>query len=603
MTVEIALALSILLASIALLALDLFRVDALALGVLLILAASGLVTSGEAFSSFSNPAIVTVGAIFIVSEGLLRTGAASFMSRSILRLTGGRETRLIVVIMATGGLLSAFINNVGATAMLLPAIIDIARQTEISPSKLCIPLAYGSLLGGLCTLIGTPANILVSNALSDRGFAPLAMFDFTRIGLTSLVVGIAYMALVGRHLLPDRPRDRRLRAVPSVRKTAREQYRLQERLFRVRILPRSPLVGMTILASELGKTLGLNVLSIARQERNMTAPTKNEVLWAGDVLLVAGKTEEILGAGQPQGLEIEREVGWEVRDLQSEDIGLAEVVLAPRSSLAGKTLEDMHFRDRFGMSVLAIWREGRPRRTGLADLPLRFGDALLVQGPWDRIRLLGEESDFLLLGPIEEIPLTSKVRWALGVLVLMIASLITGFLPVSLATSLGAALMVVTGCLTVDQAYEAVDWKVIFLIAGMLPLGLALERTGAARYLAGLIVTASGAQAAYLALAGLIVLIALLTQVLPNAATAVLMAPVALDAAVRMGADPRIALLCVAVAASASFVTPIGHQVNILAMGPGNYKFTDYTKVGLPLNLMVLFIILLALFASGPVPL
>jgi di/tricarboxylate transporter len=315
---------------------------------------------------------------------------------------------------------------------------------------------------------------------------------------------------------------------------------------------------------------------------------------------VEGKAEELSDLRESNGLEIEREVGWQVRDLQSEDVGVVEVVLAPRSSLVGKSLEGVHFRDRFGMTVLAIWREGLPRRTGLADLPLRFGDAFLMQGPWEKIRLLDTEPDFLVLEPIERL-LTSKAPWALGILLLVVASLVAGLMPIALATFLGAVLMVISGCLTVDEAYGAIDWQVIFLIAGMLPLGVALERTGAARYLAGMIIGAAGTNGAHVALAGILLLIALLTQVLPNAATAVVMAPIALDAAVRMGGDPRAVLLGVAVAASASFTTPVGHQVNILTMGPGNYRFTDYTKVGSPLNLLVLLIILLALLVFWPV--
>jgi len=598
--VEIALVLGILLVALFLLALDLFRVDVVAMGVLLTLSLSGLVTVGEAFSSFSNPAIITVGAIFIISEGLLRTGAASYMSGNILKVTGDNETRLIVVVMATAGLLSAFVNDVGATAMLLPAIIDIARQTQVSPSKLCIPLSFGSLLGGLCTLIGTPANILVSNVLTDRGLAPLGIFDFTAVGLTTLVVGIAYMALVGRHLLPDRPLDKRLRAVPSLRKKAREYYRLQERLFTVRILRDSPLVGMTIAESPLGKALGLNILSTIRQGRKRPAPAKDEVLLADDLLLVEGRAEEIADAQQPKGLEVEHEVGWEIQDLESEEVGVVEVVLAPHSSLAGKTLEGIDFRDKFGLTVVAIWREGRPRRTRLADLPLRFGDALLVQGPWEKIRLLGTEPDFLLLEPSEQRLRTGKVRWALGILLLAVASLVTGLLPIALASFLGAALMVITGCLTIDEAYAAIDWRVIFLMAGMLPLGLALEKAGAVGYLASLMIGAIGARGPYFSLAGILLVVALLTQAIPGVAAAVLVAPIALDTAARIGTDPRGLLLGVAMAASASFVTPIGHKVNILVMGPGNYKFTDYTKVGLPLNLLVLLIIILVLPVFWP---
>lgn len=602
MTVEIASVLGVIVVAMSLLALDLLRVDLVAAGVLLFLALVGFVTTKQAFSAFSGSAIITVGSMFVISEGVLRAGVASRVGRTILKVTSSSEARLIVALMLTGGLMSAFMNNVGAVAMLLPAVIGIARETNISPSKLCIPLGFGSLLGGVCTLVGTPANLLVSDALGSRGLAPLGIFDFTPVGLILLVVGIGYMAVLGRHLLPERPLDPRLRAIPSVRRTAREYYRLEDRLFVVRILPHSALVGMTLLDSQLGKTLGVNVLSIVRKDRNSPAPTKEEMLLADDLLLVEGRPEEIYGAEQQVGLALETEVGCEIQDLQSDDIGVAEMVLAPHSSLTGRTLEDIHFRDRFGLTVLAVWRDGRPRRSDLASLPLRFGDAFLVQGPWEKIRLLGSEPDFLLLESSEERARPHKMRWAVGVLALVVVSQITGLLPIALATFLGAALMIAVGGLSVDEAYAAIDWKVIFLIGGMLPLGLALEKTGAALYLVDLIIAMMGGTGPYLIQAGILVLTVLLTQVLPSPAIAVLMAPVGLDTAARVGADPRALLLGIAMAASASFLTPIGHQVSVLVMGPGSYKFTDYTRAGLLLNLLVLLIILVALpvfWASG----
>jgi len=601
-TVEIALVLGVIVVALALLALELLRVDLVAVGVLLLLALGGFVTAKQAFSAFSSTAVITVGSMFVISEGLLRTGVASRVGQSILRLTCNSEARLVVVLMLTGGLMSAFMNNVGAVAMLLPAVIGIARETRISPSKLCIPLGFGSLLGGVCTLVGTPANLLVSDALGSRGLAPLGIFDFTPVGLILLVMGIGYMAVLGRHLLPDRPLDPRLRAIPSVRRTAREFYRLQDRLFVVRILPDSSLVGMTLLDSQLGKNLGVNVLSIVRQDRNSPAPTKDEILLADDLLLVEGRPEEVRGAERQTGLALESEVGCEIQDLQSDGIGVAEMVLAPHSSLTGRTLEDIHFRDRFGLTVLAVWRDGQPRHLGLASLPLRFGDAFLVQGPWEKIRLLGSEPDFLLLESSEEKSRPQKMRWAVGILALVVVSQITGLLPIALATFLGAVLTIAVGCLSVDEAYAAIDWRVIFLIGGMLPLGLALEQTGAARFLVDLIIAAMGGAGPYLIQAGILVLTVVLTQILPSTAIAVLMAPIGLDTAIRMGADPRALLLGIAMAASASFVTPIGHKVSVLVMGPGSYKFTDYTRTGLLLNLLVLLIILVALpvfWASG----
>jgi di/tricarboxylate transporter len=593
LTGEIALVLSIIVAASALLAFDRFRVDVVAGGILLALMLSRLATVEEGFSGLSSPAIITVGSMFIISEGLYRTGVASVIGQHVLRLTGDDEVRLITILMVTAGVLSAFMNNVGATAMLLPAIISIARDTGLSPSRLCIPLAFSSLLGGLCTLVGTPANILVSDALRARGLAPFNMFDFTVVGLTLLVVGIGYMVLAGRHLLPNWPMDPRLRAGPSTRRQAMELYRLQERLTMLRVLPDSPLAGRTILESQLGHELGVNILSIIRDGRRGPAPATGEVLLSDDLLLVLAGPEQIARAQELKGLAVEDAPSYETRDIQSANIGIAEVILAPHTLLEGRTLENMRFRERFGLTVLAIWREGQPRRTALADLPLRFGDALLVQGPWENIELLAAEPDFLLLESAETRQRRDKMGWAVGILLVVVASQVSGLLPIALATFLGALLMIVAGCLSMEEAYIAVDWRVIFLIAGMLPLGLVLGRTGAARYLAGLMIRAVGAGGPYYILAGVVLLTALFTQVLPSAAAAVLVAPIALDTALAVGVNPRAFLLSVALAASCSFVTPVGHQSNILVMGPGNYRFADYVRVGLPLNLLVVVILLL----------
>ncbi|MEA3346176.1 MAG: SLC13 family permease [Chloroflexota bacterium] len=601
MTIGIAFVLAIILAALLLFAMDLLRVDVVALGVLLTLVLTGLTTPEEAFSGLSNTAVITVGGVFVISEGLMRTGAVSYISRNMLKVTGNSEVRLIVIVMATAGLLSAFINNVGATAILLPAIIDISRRTEISPSKLCIPLAFGALLGGLCTSIGTPANLLVNSVLSDRGLAPLGIFDFTAVGLVNLTAAIGYMTLIGRHLLPDRPLDERLKNTHSVREKVREDYRLRERLFTARVSPDSPLVGKTIAESQLGKALDLNILDIVRRGRNKPAPSRDEVLLADDLLLIEGKEGKIspvpdqarAGDRQFRGLEIERGIGCEIENLQSGRIRVVEAMLAPHSSLVGKTLREMRFRERFGLTVLAIWREGQPRRTALADLPLRFGDAFLVQGPREKIHLLGKEPDFLLLDPAEQILRTERIKWALGILLLVVTMLVTGLLPVGVTMLLGAILMVLTGCLTIDEAYTAIGWKVIFLMAGMLPLGLALEKTGAAGYLADLIIGTIGAREPRFIPAAILLLVGLLTQILPAPATAVLMAPIALNTALQMRIDARTLLLGVAMASSASFITPIGHKVNVLVMGPGGYKFSDYIRVGLLLNLLVLLMILL----------
>ena len=596
MTIEIAMVLAILAGAVIFFVTEWLRMDLVALLVLLILTLTGLVTPTQAFYGFSSPAVLTVGAVFVVSNGLFKTGVANAIGDRILKLAGASEVRLIAAIMASVGLMSSVMNNIGATAVLLPAVISIARQTKISPSKLLIPLSLGSLLGGVATLIGTPPNILVSDVMRQRGVVPFSFFDFTPLGLLSLGSGIAFMILVGRHLLPDRPLEDKLMTLQALQQQVAEAYQLQERLFEMRVLPHSPLVSKTIAESRFGQRMGLTILGITRDRDHKLAPSKEERLLAGDLLLVKGKVEEILGVQGAQGVAVEGEVTLDIQDLQSEEIGIVEAVLSPRSSLVGKTLTEVNFRDLFGLTVLAIWREGHPRRTGLANLPLRFGDALLLQGPWDRIRLLQSDPDFLVLGAREpELIHTHRAPLAVSILLLTLAPVVMGWLPIATAGLMGACLMVLFRCLTMEEAVESIEWSSVLLIAAMLPLGTAMETTGAARFLADLVVDAVGNQGPFALLTGLAIFTTLLTEIMPSPALAVLIAPIAIGAAQSIGADPRAFLMAVTIAISAGSITPVSHPSHGLVMGPGGYHFSDYFKVGLPLNLVILVVTLIAL--------
>jgi di/tricarboxylate transporter len=596
MTIEIAMVLAILAGAITLFVTEWLRMDLVALLVLLILALTGLVTPTQAFSGFSSSAVLTFGAIFVVSRGLLKTGVANVIGDRILKLAGDSEVRLIVALMVAVGLVSSVMNNIGATVVLLPAVISVARQTKISPAKLLFPLSMGSLLGGVVTLIGTPPNILVSDVMRQQGVGTFSFFDFTPLGLLSLGAGIAFMVLVGRHLLPDRPLEDKLMTLQVLRQQVAEAYQLRERLFEMRVLPHSPLVGQTIAESRFGQRLGLTILGITRDRDHKLAPSKDERLLADDLLLVKGKVEELVGGQLAQGVAVEREATLDIQDLQSEEIGVVEAVLAPRSRLVGKTLTEVNFRDLFGLMVLAIWREGHPRRTGLANLPLRFGDALLLQGPWDKIRLLQSNPDVLVLGAREpELIRTERAPLAVFILLFMLAPVVLGWLPITTAGLMGACLMVLSRCLTMEEAVESIEWSSILLIAGMLTLGTAMEATGAARFMAGLIVETVGGLGPFALLTGLCILTILLAEIMPSSALAVLIAPITIGAAQGIGANPRAFLMAVTIAISAGSITPVSHPAHALVMGPGGYRFSDYFKVGLPLNLVILAVTLLAL--------
>jgi di/tricarboxylate transporter len=604
MTGEIALMLGILGVAILFFVSDWLRVDVVALLVLLALILTGLVTPGEAFSGFSSPAVITVWAIFIVSGGLFHTGVATQLGDRLLRLVGSSQSRLTGLLMATVGLMSGVMNNVGATAVLMPAVVSISRRTRINASRLLLPLAYGSLLGGLTTLIGTPPNILVSDALSTAGLEPFSLFDFAPVGLAALVVGVAYMTLFGRRLLPDRTPAERLGAAVGPDVDLIDLYKLGESLFRVRIPIGSPLIGQTLAESGLRQDFELSVIGLERQGETRLAVNRDTVLRRGDILLVEGLMDHLVWADETGYFDLQPGVGVDDRDLQSEAVGMAEVLLSPHSRLVGKTLTDIHFRDKYHLTVLAILRDGRPKRTGLAELPLRFGDTLLVQGRRQDIRLLQGEPDYVVLGDVDEaLPIRArKAPLAAGLVLVMLVPVVAGWLPISAAALLAGLLMVLTGCQTMDEAYNSIEWKAVFLVAGTLPLGIALENTGTAWFLAGLMVDAVGGLGPMALLAGFYIFTNLLTQFMSNAASTVLIAPIAIGVAQQVGGDPRALLMAVAVAASSGFLTPVAHQSNVLVMGPGGYRFGDYFKAGLPLDLLTFAVVMLVLPLVWPWP-
>jgi di/tricarboxylate transporter len=773
MTVEIAIVLGILVAAIVMFITEWIRVDVVALIVLVSLALTGLVTPTEALSGFANLAVVTVWAVLILSAGLARTGIAGVIGRQVLRLAGGSEARLIAVIMLVVGVMSGFMNDIGVAALMLPVVVDIARRTGRPPSRLLMPLAFAALLGGLNTLIGTPPNILVSEALRQFGLEPFQMFDYTPTGIVVMVAGIAFMVLVGRHLLPSRqikdlsdidPADpdeffglterlfvmrlpddsplarntvaqsrlgaalglnilailrvnqnhlapgpatvlqagdrllvegradrlselqgerilvveddqlaiERLRSaeidlaelmlspqssllgqtleqidfrrrfgaiVLAIRRgggvvrtnleklplqrddilliqgtrtqfdalqsepefflsslEATDRYHLEERLVAMRVPKNSILVEKSLVESRLGDAFGLGVMGIVRDGTTLLMPGAEERLAAGDLLLIKTRPEDIQTLAGLQNLEIDRQAPPDLTELESEHVGLGEIVLSPRTTLAGKTLRQTHFRDKYGLSVLAIWREGRAYRSDLRDMALRFGDALLVYGPHERLRMLGQEPDFLVLTEAaQEAPRLNKAPFALLIMVAVLTPVILDWLPIAIAAVAGVVLMILTRCLTMEEAYQAIEWKAVFLIAGMLPLGIAMEQTGAARFLAEGVVGLVGELGPTAVMAGLFILAALASQIMPNPAVAVLLAPIALNTASDLGVSPYPLVMAVAVSASAAFLSPVGHSANILVMGPGGYRFADYTKVGIPLTLVVLAVVLLVL--------
>lgn len=774
MNSQIALTLTILGVALVLFVSERLRVDLIALLVLSALALTGLITPSEALSGFSNPAVITVWAVFIIGGGLSRTGVGNIIGSHMLRLAGSGEIRLIVLIMVTTAVLSAFMNNIGVAALLLPVVMDISRRTNRPPSKLLMPLAFGSLLGGLMTQIGTPPNILISSALEERGLYSFGMFDYTPIGFFVTLTGIIFMAVIGRHILPNRDPAKSLRGASAAELGS--MYDLQGSLFLLRLPSGSPLDRHTLAECRLGAVLGLNVTAIIRDEHPNLAPQPEDILREGDQLLVTGMTDQLIGLQkQPhlhlesqdlhldqvmtpevifaevtlqddfsslgktlqqlafrqkydllviaiwrrdevvstelenlpvqagdillvqgmrdrisalqkvRGLEISKaedgRMSWlnnhlmtiripaastlvgktlaesrlaeafglavlrvlrdddtilmpraeqvfraddiifargdtenlltlndlqelqisqedtpEPSQLESPRVGLVEAVLSPHTTLVGKTLHQLHFREKYGLNVLAIWRGGKPFRSGLRDLKLRLGDALLLHGPRSKLKMLAMDADFLVLAEeIQEEPKRKKIPLALLILAGVLIPTILGWLPIYISAIVGSALMVLTGCLSMDEAYRFIEWNAVFLIAGMLPLGIAMEKTGTAQFLAEGVISLIGPLGPMAILAAMFILASLSSQIMPNAAVAVLLAPIALNTAADLGISPYPLMMTVAISSSAAFLSPVAHASNVLVLGPGGYRLRDYLKVGIPLTLVVMVVTLLVL--------
>jgi len=585
MTQENLLVLVILAVAVVLFVSERLRVDLIAMLVLITLTLTGLVTIEEAFSGFASPAVITVWSVYIVSGALFRSGVADTLANFMLRLAGTSYLRLLFVIMATVGIMSSFMNNIGAVAILLPAVVSVARRINIAPSKLLIPMAFTSLLGGKMTLIGTPPNILATSIMETyAGLEPFGFFDFTPMGAIVLATGIIYFLLFGHRLLPDRTPSGQLSEV----------YHIRDYLSEVRVGERSSLVGKTLAESQLGERHALNVIQVQRGENPPLSPAQDPVVQIGDILLVQGSTPSILKASDALGLESVPE--WKFDDINKGSQTLVEVTLSPGSHLQGKTLRKSDFRARYGLTVLAIQHRGKSIASDIADIPLEFGDALLIQGPAERIAHLRRDEEFLVLEtpPIE----TKRTRKApLAVLILVGVLLVVSLriLHVSTAMLIGAMLMILTGILNMDEAYQAIEWKSVFLIAGMLPMGIAMQNSGTALYLAQRIVELVGDWGTVAVLMGIFLMTALITEVMSNAAATVLVTPIAIDAARSLGANPQTFVMAVVIAAATSFLMPIGHQANVLVFGPGGYKFGDYTKVGIWLNIIIFIVVAITL--------
>lgn len=576
MTFEILLVLAILAGAVACFATERLPVDLVALLVLSALLVSGILTAEQAISGFSNPATVTVAAMFVLSAGLARTGVVKLLGQR-LAVVGRHGLRpALLALMALIGLVSAFINNTAAVAIFLPIVIALARDMKISPSKLLIPLSFASMFGGVCTLIGTSTNILVSSIATEHGQAPFGMFELAPLGLVLFAAGGLYMLTVGVWIIPDR------RAGDLT-----QSYGMGDYLTEILVLPESPAVGRPLRESPLVRDLDLDVLEIQREGRRPMTPGAGTVLAAGDLLRVRCDVEKIRRAEEQEGIVLKSGLKWRDEDLHSAEAVLVEAVIAPGSALQGKTLKEAGFRQIYGGTALAIRHRGEVMRERLATTRLRSGDVLLVEVRSDRVEALKRNPDFVIVSEVGlDEPRQGKLLLAVAIVAGVVAAATLDLLPIVGSAILGAVLLVLTRCITLDEAYEAIDWRIVFLLGGILPLGLALETTGAAGLLSSLLVGTVGLWGPVALVSAFYLLTSLLTEAMSNNATAALLAPIAISTADSLGIDSRPFLVAVTFAASASFMTPVGYQTNTLIYGPGHYRFTDFLRVGTPLNLL-----------------
>ena len=599
------LTLAILVVAIGLMISERLRADLVALLVIVVFSATGILTPQEAFSGFGAGVFITLLAVFILAEGLRRTGMAERVGSLLLRLSGTGERRLVTAVMATAALLSLFMNNIAAATLLLPAATGAARRSGVSTARLLMPLAFGTTLGGMATLL-TTANIVVSGLLRTSGERGFGLLDFAPLGLPLAFAGIVYMTLWGRRRLPETSAAER-----GARQAERDLvalYGLGERLFRARIPRGSRLAGGTLAGSQLRETYGVSVVGVERDDAPVLAPPPDTVLEEGNVLLLEGRLEEFRTRDVEPYLEILPPRDWQQGDFASATITVVEAMLSPRSALIGRTLRDVRFRETWGMTVLGVWRGDRQLRTGLATLKLQFGDALLLLGSRSRIPALQRDRDIILLGAEPETPVARGRAWvALGIAAITLVFAAANPEAIGEILLSGAVGMVLSDALTMDEAYSAIEWKSLFLVAGMLPVGTALTRSGAAAEIGSVIGTLQSGVGPIGALAILVLLAMLLAQVMHGAAAAAIVAPIALATAAQTGLPARPLALGVAMACSMAFLTPLGHPVNILVMAPGGYRFRDFLRVGLPLTvaLVILTIVLVPLLwplAPGALP-
>ncbi len=572
---------------------DQIRMDLVALMVVVALAVSGVITPAETVSGFGQSIVVMIAALFIVGEGLFRTGVAAAVGNRLLRMGGGSETKLLILLIPVVAGMSAFMSSTGAVALFIPVVLSMSRKAGMHPSRLLIPLAFASLIGGMLTLIGTPPNIVVSGLMESSGIKAFRFFDFTPIGLVILLVGTLYMVFVARKLLPVNALQEPEHVHPPLKAFA-ERYGITKHLHKLQLSAGSELIGQTVIQASLRTNYEVTVFGIRRDGKLVSTliPVLSEtVMQVNDILLAYGYQEDVSCLCSEQGI---KEQGFPAGEMSRvyQEFGVAEVLLRPDSPLIGKTTKKGHYREQFNLSLIGIRRKGKPIIPKFKRTPLAFGDTLLLAGGWRYIGLLGKSRDFVVLetpAEMEELPSHRALApVAVAILVGMLVLMVSGLVASLSATLLAALAMVLTGCVTMEESYKSLNSTSLVLIAGMLPLALAMKKTGAIQLIVDYLVTDMGGGEPMMICAGLFIFTSVFSQFISNTATTILVAPIALATAQGLGLNPEPFMMTVALAASTAFATPIASPVNTLVMAPGNYRFIDFVKVGVPLQILAM---------------
>jgi di/tricarboxylate transporter len=559
-------------------------VDLTALSVAIVLILLGLVTPEEGIAGFSNSATVTVMAMFVLSAGITRTGVIQVIRDRLLVWGGKNPHQQVFVLGALVGPISAFINNTAVVAIFLPIVEDWCKKQKISPSKLLIPLSYATVLAGMITVVGTSTNILASGISAKLGYGEFSLFQFTALGVVTFLAGLIYLTIFAPKLLPDRK--------SSTGEFLEDDYGSKVYLSEVIITPRSNLIGQTLSQSGLQRKFNFDVLELIRNKVHLSQPLADKVLNAGDILIVHSSREELLKIKDERGLEIFADVKFQKEDIESAittgEEKLAEVLILSNSRLIGTTLKDLKFRQRYNATVLAIRRGSELLQGRLGKIPLKFGDLLLVQGPKQSFIGLQTTRELLVLEEKE----IESLRQDKGIIALMITLLVIiiaafDIQPILVTSLVGVVLMVITGCLKPGEVYGSIRWDIIFLLAGLIPLGTAMDNSGTTKWLADNLVAIGGNLSGFWILVFFYLITSVLTEILSNNAAVVLMIPVAVEVAKTLGLNPLAFMYAVTFAASNSYLTPIGYQTNTMVYAPGGYKFLDFTRLGAPLNLIL----------------